>query len=298
MARSRNHSERRVAQTAPARPRRSRTEPRFVRWLIIGVALAFLAIFLVLPLVTVFVQAFARGIVPYLNALTDPDAVAAIKLTLLVAAISVALNLVFGVVAAWAIAKFEFPGKSLLITLIDLPFSVSPVISGLVFVLLFGPQGFFGAWFLQAHDVKIIFALPGIVLATVLRDLPVRRARTDPADAGAGHAGGGGRALARRVRLADLLARDAAQCEMGAALRRAAVQRARHGRVRRGGGGLRPYPRRDQHHAAAYRDSLQRVPVHGVVRGRLAAGAARAGDADRQGRARRRYVDSCRSEAA
>ena len=118
-----------------------------------------------------FVQAFSRGIMPYFNALTDPDAVAAIKLTLLVAAISVALNLVFGLVAAWAIAKFEFAGKSLLITLIDLPFSISPVISGLVFVLLFGLQGFFGAW-LQAHDVQIIFALPGIVLATLLVTFP------------------------------------------------------------------------------------------------------------------------------
>ncbi len=159
------------AQAGKARLRPSRTEPRLVRWIVIGISLAFLGVFLVLPLVTVFVQAFARGIVPYFNALTDPDAVSAIKLTLLVAAISVALNLVFGLVAAWSIAKFEFPGKSLLITLIDLPFSISPVISGLVFVLLFGLQGFFGAW-LHAHDVKIIFALPGIVLATVLVTFP------------------------------------------------------------------------------------------------------------------------------
>jgi sulfate transport system permease protein len=159
------------AQRARAKLRPSRTEPAFVRYLVIGVSLAFLGIFLVLPLVTVFVQAFSRGIVPYFNALTDPDAVAAIKLTLLVAAISVALNLVFGLVAAWSIAKFEFPGKSLLITLIDLPFSISPVISGLVFVLLFGAQGFFGAWLIE-HDMKIIFALPGIVLATVLVTFP------------------------------------------------------------------------------------------------------------------------------
>jgi sulfate transport system permease protein len=142
-----------------------------VRWIVIGVAVAFLTIFLVLPLAVVFQQAFARGIGPYLGALTHPDAVAAIQLTLLVAAISVGLNLLFGLIAAWAIAKFEFRGKSFLITLIDLPFSVSPVISGLVFVLLFGAQGFFGAFF-QDHDIKIIFALPGIVLATVLVTFP------------------------------------------------------------------------------------------------------------------------------
>ncbi|MGD9921491.1 MAG: sulfate ABC transporter permease subunit CysW [Pseudorhodoplanes sp.] len=153
------------------RYRATRSEPAFVRWLIIATALAFLGVFLLLPLVTVFVQAFARGVVPYLNALTEPDAVAAIKLTLIVAAISVTLNLIFGVVAAWAIAKFEFPGKSFLITLIDLPFSISPVISGLVFVLLFGASGFFGAWLIE-HDIKIIFALPGIVLATVLVTFP------------------------------------------------------------------------------------------------------------------------------
>ncbi len=155
----------------PARSRPSRTEPWLVRWIVIGVSLVFLGVFLVLPLVTVFVQAFARGIVPYFNAITDPDAVSAIQLTLLVAAIAVSLNLVFGLIAAWAIAKFEFRGKSFLITLIDLPFSVSPVISGLVFVLLFGAQGFFGRWFID-NDMKIIFALPGIVLATVLVTFP------------------------------------------------------------------------------------------------------------------------------
>jgi len=142
-----------------------------VRWTIISVAVIFLTIFLVIPLVTVFQQAFARGVGPYVNALLEPDALAAVRLTLLVAAISVALNVVFGVTAAWAIAKFEFRGKSVLITLIDLPFSVSPVISGLVFVLLFGAQGFFGAY-LQSHDIQIIFALPGLVLATVLVTFP------------------------------------------------------------------------------------------------------------------------------
>jgi sulfate/thiosulfate transport system permease protein len=161
----------RVRANGAQRYRATRSEPVIVRFLIIGTALAFLGIFLLLPLITVFVQAFARGVVPYLNALTEPDAVSAIKLTLTVAAISVTLNLIFGVIAAWAIAKFEFPGKSFLITLIDLPFSVSPVISGMVFVLLFGASGFFGGW-LQVHDIKIIFALPGIVLATVLVTFP------------------------------------------------------------------------------------------------------------------------------
>lgn len=148
-----------------------RQEPRAVRWAIIAIAVIFLTVFLVLPLVTVFQQALVRGILPYLAALTEPDALLAIRLTIVVAAISVSLNLAFGVVAAWAIAKFDFPGKSVLITLIDLPFSVSPVISGLVFVLLFGAQGYFGA-FLQAHDIQIIFALPGVVLATILVTFP------------------------------------------------------------------------------------------------------------------------------
>jgi sulfate transport system permease protein len=148
-----------------------RQEPRLVRWLIIALAILFLFLFLVLPLTTVFAQAFARGFNAYFKALLEPDALAAVRLTLLVAAIAVVLNLIFGVMAAWAIAKFEFAGKSILITLIDLPFSVSPVISGLVFVLLFGAQGYFGV-FLQAHDIQIIFALPGLVLATMLVTFP------------------------------------------------------------------------------------------------------------------------------
>jgi sulfate transport system permease protein len=155
----------------PAPSPRRRRESAAVRWTIVAIAVVFLTIFLVLPLAVVFMQAFSRGVRPYLGALTHPDALAAIRLTLLVAAISVALNLVFGLVAAWAISKFEFPGKGFLITLIDLPFSVSPVISGLVFVLLFGAQGFFGGY-LQAHDIKVLFALPGIVLATTLVTFP------------------------------------------------------------------------------------------------------------------------------
>ncbi|MGY4627719.1 sulfate ABC transporter permease subunit CysW [Bradyrhizobium sp. USDA 4486] len=148
-----------------------RTEPRAVRAIIISLAVLFLSVFVVLPLVVVFAQAFSRGILAYFAALGEPEAMAAIKLTLIVAAISVGLNLVFGLVAAWAIAKFDFPGKTFLITLIDLPFSVSPVISGLVFVLLFGAQGYFGGW-LRDHDIQILFAVPGIALATTFVTFP------------------------------------------------------------------------------------------------------------------------------
>ena len=140
-----------------------RTEPRIIRGLIIAIAVTFLTVFVVLPLVVVFAQAFSKGVAAYFSALSEPEALSAIRLTLVVAAISVSLNLVFGVVAAWAIAKFEFRGKTFLITLIDLPFSVSPVISGLVFVLLFGAQGYFGGW-LRDHDIQILFAVPGICL--------------------------------------------------------------------------------------------------------------------------------------
>jgi sulfate transport system permease protein len=148
-----------------------RAEPRLVRGLIIGFAVAFLSVFVVLPLVLVFASALSKGIGFYLAALKDPEAWAAIRLTLITAAISVGLNLVFGVAAAWAIAKFEFKGKTFLVTLIDLPFSVSPVISGLVFVLLFGAQGYFGPW-LIAHDIHILFAMPAIVLATTFVTFP------------------------------------------------------------------------------------------------------------------------------
>jgi sulfate transport system permease protein len=149
----------------------TRTEPWLVRAVIIAIAVTFLTVFVVLPLVVVFAQAFSKGIGAYFSALTDPEALSAIRLTLTVAAISVSLNLVFGVIAAWAITKFEFPGKTLLISLIDLPFSVSPVISGLVFVLLFGAQGFFGPW-MQAHNIQVLFAAPGIALATTFVTFP------------------------------------------------------------------------------------------------------------------------------
>jgi len=149
----------------------ARTEPWLIRAVIIGVAVTFLTVFVVLPLVVVFAQAFSKGIGAYFSALTDPEALSAIRLTLIVAAISVSLNLVFGVIAAWAITKFEFPGKTFLISLIDLPFSVSPVISGLVFVLLFGAQGFWGPW-MQAHNIQVLFAVPGIALATTFVTFP------------------------------------------------------------------------------------------------------------------------------
>ncbi|MEJ5029216.1 sulfate ABC transporter permease subunit CysW [Comamonas sp. MYb69] len=147
------------------------TEPRWVRWTLTGIALTFMLLFLLLPLVAVFVEALRKGWDTYVAALTEPDAWSAIKLTLITALIAVPLNLVFGVAAAWAIAKFEFKGKALLTSLVDLPFSVSPVVAGLTYVLLFGANGWFGSW-LEAHNLKVIFAVPGIVLATVFVTFP------------------------------------------------------------------------------------------------------------------------------
>ncbi len=146
-------------------------ESSAVRWVLIGLAVTFLTLFIFLPLAIVFSQAFAKGIGVYWASLLEPDALSAIRLTLLAAGIAVPLNLVFGVAAAWAIGKFEFFGKSLLITLIDLPFSVSPVVAGLIYVLLFGLQGVLGPW-LSRHDLQIIFAVPGIVLATIFVTFP------------------------------------------------------------------------------------------------------------------------------
>lgn len=156
---------------AQRRPRDATAEPLGVRIALIVAALAFLTLFLFLPLAAVFTEALKKGWDTYLAAITEPDALSAIRLTLLTAAIAVPLNLVFGVAASWAIAKFEFRGKSMLLTLIDLPFSVSPVISGLIYVLLFGAQGWFGEW-LREHDIRILFAVPGIVLATIFVTFP------------------------------------------------------------------------------------------------------------------------------
>ncbi|HOY69239.1 MAG TPA: sulfate ABC transporter permease subunit CysW [Methylotenera sp.] len=147
------------------------SEPALVRYSLVGITLLFLSLFLFVPLAAVFTEALRKGIETYFSALSEPDALSAIQLTLTAAAISLPLNLIFGVTAAWAIAKFEFKGKSFLITLIDLPFAVSPVIAGLIYVLIFGAQGWFGEW-MSDHDFKVIFAIPGIVLATTFVTFP------------------------------------------------------------------------------------------------------------------------------
>ena len=161
----------RLTKSIPRQATAATTEPRWVRWLLIGITLGFLGLFLLLPLLVVFVEAFAQGLVVYAKALSDDATLAAIRLTLLVAVIVVPINSVFGVLAAWAIAKFQFMGKSILITLIDLPYSVSPVIAGMIFVLLFGRQGRFGPW-LEEHNISIIFSTCGIVLATLFVTFP------------------------------------------------------------------------------------------------------------------------------
>jgi sulfate transport system permease protein len=160
-----------IAALPAPRVRAALQDPPLLRFALIALALGFLGLFLLLPLVAVFAQALSAGLAAYWAAVTEPVARAAIELTLLVAAISVPANAVFGIAAAWAITRFDFPGKSLLVSLIDLPFAVSPVISGLIFVLLFGAQGVFGPW-LMAHGIKIIFAVPGIVLATTFITFP------------------------------------------------------------------------------------------------------------------------------
>jgi sulfate transport system permease protein len=162
-----------AASLAPAAalPKIGRRDPPIVRWGLTLLALGALGLFIVLPLVAVFVQAFAKGWRAYLAAITDPNTLSAAKLSLLAVGISVPLNVVFGVAAAWVITKFRFLGKNLLVTLIDIPFGVSPVISGLIFVLVFGARGWFGPW-LDQHDIRIIFAVPGIILATTFVTFP------------------------------------------------------------------------------------------------------------------------------
>ena len=214
----------------------------WVKTLVLTVSLTFFVLFILLPLILVFVEAFRKGWDTYIAALVDPDAVSAIKLTLLAAAIAVPLNLIFGVAAAWAIARFEFRGKQFLITLIDLPFSVSPVVAGLIYVLVFGAHGWFGSW-LQDNDIKIIFAVPGIVLGHDLRDVSIRGARTHPFDAVAGPRRRRSRDHTRCLRPASVLARHAAEHQMGVAVWRHPLQRPRNGRVRRGVSGLRPHSR-------------------------------------------------------
>jgi sulfate/thiosulfate transport system permease protein len=160
-----------MVSTLPAMASAAVSESAFVRRLLIGIAVLFLGTFLLVPLTVVFAVAFGQGIAAYLQTFRDPDTLSAIRLTLLAAAIAVPANVVFGVAAAWAIGKFEFFGKSFLIALIDLPFSVSPVVAGLTYVLLFGAQGWFGAW-LRAHNIQVIFAVPGIVLVTIFVTFP------------------------------------------------------------------------------------------------------------------------------
>lgn len=167
-----NHLKDKAAVVAQAPRKATNTlEPGWVRYALIAVALVFLTLFLFVPLVAVFTEALKKGWDTYKESVLDPDALSAIRLTFIAAGIAVPLNLVFGVAAAWTIAKFDFPGKSILLSLIDLPFSVSPVIAGLIYVLLFGSQGWFGPW-LMDHDIKILFAVPGIVLATVFITFP------------------------------------------------------------------------------------------------------------------------------
>jgi sulfate transport system permease protein len=153
------------------RPPVAGQDPAVVRWLLTALALGLLGLFIVLPLAAVFVQALSKGVAVYLAAIGEPDTLSAIKLSLLVAGIAVPLNLVFGVAAAWTVTKFQFRGRTVLTSLIDIPFAVSPVVSGLIYVLVFGAQGWFGNW-LSAHDIRIIFAVPGIVLATVFVTFP------------------------------------------------------------------------------------------------------------------------------
>ena len=182
-----------------------------MRWTLIGIALLFIALFLFVPLAAVFVEAMRKGLGVYWAAISDADALSAIRLTLLAAAIAVPLNLVFGVAAAWAIAKYEFRGKAFLTTLVDLPFSVSPVVAGLIYVLVFGLQGWFGGW-LRDHDLKVIFALPGIVLATVFitfpfvaRELiPLMQAQGTEQEEAARVLGAGGWQMFRRVTLPNV----------------------------------------------------------------------------------------------
>ena len=230
-------------------------DPSLIRWPAILVAAGFLLLFLLVPLFTVFYEALSEGLMVYARAFQDPAGQAAIRLTLLVAAIAVPCNLMFGVAAAWAVAKFSFPGKSILVSLIDLPFAVSPVISGLIYVLVFGARGWLGQE-LETYNIKIIFAVPGIVLATIFvtfpfvaRELiPLMQAQGTEEEEAALSLGANGWKIFNTTK-----------CALGPALRSHPLQRARHGRIRSGFGRFRAHPRPDQHHTIARRNSLQRV---------------------------------------
>jgi sulfate transport system permease protein len=272
---------------------RATTERPLTRAALIAVSVAFLALFLLLPLITVFAEALRSGVAAYFASLSEADTLSSIRLTVLIAAISVPANLIFGLAASWAIAKFEFVGKSFLTTLIDLPFSVSPVTSGLIYVLIFGAQGYLGPW-LQAHHIQIIFAVPGIALATVFvtfpfvaRELiPIMQEQGTMEEEAAVSLGAGGFATFLRVTLPNVkwaLLYGVLLCN---ALWRAALQRPRDGRVRRGVRRLGSHSRPDQHDAVADRDSLQRIFLWRGVRRCISSGAARTGDARRENAAR------------
>ena len=249
-----------------------------MRWTLIATGVLFIGLVLVLPLISVFMEALRGGLSQFFQAVYSKDTWPAVRLTLLVAAIAVPLNVVFGLAAAWAIAKFDFKGKSLLITLIDLPFSVSPVISGLIYVLLYGANGWFGP-FLKEWDIKIIFNVPGLVLATIFVTFPfvareliplMQEQGRDEEEAAISLGANGWRTfwhvtlpnVAWGLLYGVLLCNARAMGEFGAV---SVVQR--------------PHPRPHQHHAAACRDSLQRVRLRRRLRGRLAAGGPRDRDA-------------------
>ncbi len=261
-----------------------------MRGVLIAVALAFLGLFLVAPLITVFGAAFSKGIDPYLAALAEPETWAAIQLTLITAGIAVPMNTIFGIAAAWVLSKYDFRGKSALLTLIDLPFSVSPVISGLIFVLLFGAQGLFTAQ-VQAYDVKVVFAVPGIVLATTFVTFPLvarevlavmERQGSDEEEA----------ALTLGASLWQIfpqvtLPKIRWGLFYGVILCNARAMGEFRGRFR----GVRSHPRRDEHDAACRSKSLQRIQLRGGVRRGVAldaAGAAHARSKRRTRSSRRR----------
>lgn len=269
-----------VAVTLGAAPRRATTESALVRWILIAIGLAFLAAFLLLPLFAVLSEALRRGWAVYFANIVEADALLAVRLTLIVAAIAVPLNLVFGLAAAWAVAKFDFRGKSLLVTLIDLPFSVSPVVSGLIYVLLFGAQGYFGPW-LRENDLQIIFTVSGLVLATIFVTFPFVARELIPLmeDQGTGEEeaalslGASGWSTFFYVTLPNV---------RWALLYGVLLCNARDGGVRRGVGRFGPHPGRDHDDAAAYRDPLQRIQFRRRVRGGFPARVAGARHARRQ----------------
>jgi sulfate transport system permease protein len=238
----------------PPKSRPAVREPWWIRAALIGAGVSFLVVFVLVPLFTVFYEALQKGLGAYLASFNDSASIAAVNLTLVVAAIAVPANLIFGVSAAWAIAKFDFPGKSLLVTLIDLPFAVSPVVSGLIYVLIFGAHGWLGP-ILEEHDIKIIFAVPGIVLATIFvtfpfvaRELiPVMQAQGSEEEQAA---------LSLGANVADLLTGDNPKRPLGSGLRCNPMQRPSNGRIRRGLGCFRPHPRIDQYYTAPSRNTL------------------------------------------